>query len=187
MRKKRFIIFLVFFMSVLVTKTYAEGSGNLLDDELGLFGFSLLNNGLFLVPPLLWNIVFAAKLPGTYYQGTVPGALTVVENILRAATMLYPVFIPIDTGSPGFYAGLATYSVGLALYYGSWAIQMSPNLAELQNNIFFKLAPAYTPIIWLIGIGIMSGSNILPALSTFFLATHVGEYLFRFDIVHIRY
>jgi len=33
----------------------------------------------------------------------------------------------------------------------------------------------------------MAGSNILPALSTAFIATHVGEYLFRFDILHVRY
>ena len=159
----------------------------MLDDELELFGFSLLNNGLFLIPPLLWNIVFATKLPKTYYEGTAPAALTVVENVFRTATMLYPVFIPVDTDNPGFYAGLATYSIGLALYFGSWSIMMFSERDDLKQNAFIKLAPAYTPIIWLIGISLMSGSTILPILSTGFIATHVVEYLFRFDIVHIRY
>jgi len=59
---------------------------------------------------------------------------------------------------------------------------------ELSKTNFSRLLPATTPIIWLVGIGMMSQAPICySALSTGFVSAHVGEYLFRFNIIEIKF
>ena len=183
-RSRMLIVVLILLSS---TQAYPQVTSTCLNDELQLFNLALLNNGLFLIPPLLWNVVFASKLPEMYSEGSVPGPLLVTENILRFAAMMYPVFIPIDVDNNLFQAGLITYSVGTVLYFTSWSIMMFSKNEKVKNLPLVKLAPAYTPLVWLLGIGMMSDSALYPFLSTAFIGTHVGEYLFRFNVLTIKY
>jgi hypothetical protein len=180
-------ILMLFFLIYFCTNIHSQDNSNLITNELQLYDLTLLNNGLFLIPPLLWNVIFASKLPSIYSEGTVPGPLLWTENILRFSTMIYPIFIPINTNNENFEIGLITYSIGIALYFTSWSIMMFSDNEKAKNSIFIKLAPAYTPLIWLLGISIMSDSTLYPILSTGFIGTHVGEYLYRFNILTIKY
>lgn len=157
-------------------------------EEWDHFGFSLANHGLFLVPPLAWNLVFLSRIPGYYSQGSVPPALEFTENILRVATFAAPWFVPIDTAAPLFFPGLTVYSVGLGAYFASWILLMAFPDLEVSQNRLVRLLPAVTPLIWLVGIGMMAGAPLsYGLLSSAFVATHVGEYAFRFELIRYQF
>lgn len=152
------------------------------------FGFSLANHGLFLVPPLVWNLVFLSRTPEYYSQGSVPPALEFTENVLRLATFVAPWFVPIDPSAPLFYPGLTVYSVGLGAYFASWVLLMAFPDLEVSQNRLVRLLPAVTPLVWLVGMGMMAGAPVsYGLLSSAFVATHVGEYAFRFELIHHKF
>lgn len=155
--------------------------------EVSLFSLSALSNGLFLVPPLAFNLVLTSRLPSLYSEGNAPAPLLAVEGILRAAVFAYPFLIPIDPDKRYFEVGLATYAVGISLYFASWAFMILSRDENLKRSPVFSLAPAYTPLVWLAGIAFMSGSALYPALSLAFVGTHVGEYAYRFSLFTARY
>ena len=186
LKQKLFILSIFTFISILSLPIFAESYD--IKQEFQNFDFSLLNNGLFILPPLIWNIVFINKTPAYYSLGSAPKTLQISENVLRSATFILPFFIPINTDSQFFYPGLAVYSVGLGLYFSSWLLLMYfPELGISQKNIT-RLTPALTPIIWLVGIGLMSQAPLsYSALATGFVCTHTGEYLYRFNIIDYKY
>ena len=87
--------------------------------------------------------------------------------------MMYPALLPIDINSTHFKSGLA-------IYFGSWAYLMKYPEAELSQTVFMRFAPAYTPIIWLTGMSLMSDSKIQFILSLVFIALHCTEYMYRY-------
>ncbi|GEM_PF-2855978 len=176
------------FVFIIIINTSLFCESNIINQEFQNFGFSLLNNGLFILPPLIWNIVFIAKTPTYYSLGSAPKSLIIAENILRTATFISPFFVPININHAFFNPGLVVFSVGLGLYFSSWLLLMYfPELEISQKNIT-RLLPALTPIIWLVGIGLMSQAPIsYSILATGFICTHIGEYLFRFNIIDYNY
>ncbi len=80
--------------------------------------------------------------------------------------MMYPALIPIDIDNIHFKSGLA-------IYFGSWAYLMKLPKAELSQTTFMRFVPAYTPIIWLTGMSLMSGSKIQFILSFIFIALNI--------------
>jgi hypothetical protein len=182
------LIKLSIILVLIAVNAFAFTEPNALIKEFENFDFSLLNNGLFIIPPLLWNLAFIKKTPSYYSYGNAPSALLITENILRVATFITPFFIPINTEHDLFYPGLTVYSIGLGVYFSSWLLLMYFPDLELSKNKFMRLIPAITPIIWLVGIGVMSEIPIIySTLSTGFVSTHVGEYLFRFNIIRIKF
>ncbi|MFH2114370.1 MAG: hypothetical protein ABIJ86_07680 [Spirochaetota bacterium] len=179
---------LLIILGLVIINSMAFAESSSLSQEFHHFDFSLLNNGLFILPPLIWNIAFISKTPTYYSSGSAPSALLVTENILRAATFIAPFFIPINNGHKLFYPGLTVYSIGLGVYFSSWLLLMyAPDLKICTSKIM-RLMPAITPVFWLVGIGMMAETPVsYSLLSTGFLTTHVGEYLFRFNIIDIHY
>jgi hypothetical protein len=56
--------------------------------------------------------------------------------------------------------GLGLYLTGLLIYFASWAVLIVfPQCAWSTSEIGF-MAPAYTPIVWLAGIGLI-GTELL--------------------------
>jgi hypothetical protein len=159
----------------------------MVEQEFQNFGLSLVNNGLFILPPLLWNIAFASRTPSYYSSGSAPIALLIAENILRAITLVSPFAIPIQTNHHLFYPGLTVYSIGLAMYFSSWLLLMYFPDSAISKKVITRLLPAFTPLVWLIGIGLMSQApSSFSVLSTAFIGTHGGEYLCRLDIIKLR-
>jgi hypothetical protein len=68
--------------------------------------------------------------------------------------------------------GLLLYVAGVLLYFAAWIVLMYlPNTAW-SNSILGLLAPAYTPLFWLIGSGFIGNSlffNILYRRWLYFL------------------
>ncbi len=175
-------------IGLIVFNTLIFAESNTLSREFQHFDFSLVNNGLFILPPMIWNIAFISKTPSYYSSGSAPPALLAAENILRATTFITPFFIPVTIEHELFFPGLTVYSVGLGVYFSSWLLLMYFPELKISSTKIMRLMPAITPIIWLVGIGMMSEMPIsYSALSTGFITAHVGEYLFRFNIIDIKY
>jgi len=112
----------------------------------------------------------------------IPKEISLPENILRMTVMILPVFMRLGISTPSQKLGLALYLTGLLAYFASWTVLIvSPQCAWSTSGIGF-MAPAYTPIVWLLGIGMIGDEFFLPgvafkpwmywALSALFLVFH---------------
>jgi hypothetical protein len=146
----------------------------------------LCNCFLLLLPVLVFNLLLAKKLPAAYqadvFWSNIPQAISVPENLLRMAVMMLPVFMVLQLSRPSQKLGLALYLFGLAVYFASWTILIaSPQSAWSRSAVGF-MAPAFTPAIWLCGIGLIGDrlqSSAVPykpwmywTVSAFFLLFH---------------
>lgn len=139
-----------------------------------------------LVPILVFNFLFTHQLPAAYqmevFWKDIPKTISLPENLLRALVMILPVFMRLRISTPTQKIGLGLYLTGLLVYFASWAVLIVfPQCAWSRSEIGF-MAPACTPIVWLIGIGLIGDELLLArvrfkpwiywALSVFFLAFH---------------
>jgi hypothetical protein len=138
-----------------------------------------------LLPVLLWNGLLARRLPKPYrrdeFWRDIPGWVGAGENTFRIAILILPFLMPIRMATSGQRAGFVVYGIGLALYCLAWVVQIrSPHSAWSVSRLGF-LAPAFTPAIWLMGLGLIGDSLYLPvpyscwvyiALSAAFLVFH---------------
>ena len=128
----------------------------------------LTNCFLLTLPILVWNILLAHKLPKAFqpdiFWKDIPAFLTVCENISRvlifALTLLMPLFIHNSRQKRGF----ALYITGTLLYFVSWLILIYLPESNWSNTLAGFMAPAYTPFLWLAGIGLVSGEPYLGRL-----------------------
>jgi hypothetical protein len=146
----------------------------------------IVNGFLLVLPLLLFNVAFAGRLPSGYQPAAwnaVPSLVSVPETILRLPTFLLPLLLPISLDSPGQGVGMVLYLVGVCAYLASWAVQiLRPNAAWSMSAAGF-LAPAYTPALWLAGIGLIGARPLTPHLrylpwiflgtAALFLAFHI--------------
>jgi hypothetical protein len=100
-----------------------------------------------------------SRLPRAYstevFSFNIPGVLSKTENVLRFLVVAVPFFAPLELISSAQKIGLATFSVGLTIYFISWfPLIIVPNSAWSRSAAGF-LAPAYTPIVWLIGLALL--------------------------------
>lgn len=121
----------------------------------------LLNGFVLVIPILIFNILFTSKLPkefsSDHFDEGIPPALLMSENILRGLVMFLPLLMPLRFESTGQKIGLLLYVAGALIYFLSWILLM--RFPQLVSNWFAFAAPAYTPLLWLIGIGLI-GSHL---------------------------
>ena len=119
----------------------------------------MMNCFIPLIPILAWNIVFASKLPSAYkpqsFDKDIPTFTVVGENIFRTIIFILPLFFKIGIENSMQRVGGIIFLVGVVLYFASWLMLIySPDSRWSKNAIGFS-APAFTPIIWLIGLSFM--------------------------------
>ncbi|PJZ23893.1 hypothetical protein CH352_18850 [Leptospira hartskeerlii] len=100
------------------------------------------------------------KLPPAYqaseFNGNIPVSVLIGENIFRTIIFVLPLFLKFDWEFGKSKIGLITYGIGSCLYYLSWlALIFLPNSVWSLSLIGF-IAPAYTPIVWLVGISFIA-------------------------------
>ena len=112
---------------------------------------------ILVIPIFLWNILFAASLPRGYsmefFWEDIPPIIGITENVLRIVVFFLPLLMPLTIKSTGQKIGLGIYLVGLAIYFLSWIMQIYYPDSTWSGSLLGFLAPAYTTIIWFIGIG----------------------------------
>jgi len=152
---------------------------SLLNHEISPVGISLVNNFLFYVPPLAWNLIFQ-QIPMGYFPGSAPLWLVISENIFRYAAMGYSALLPVNTKHDLFLSGLAVYTVGMLSYFASWLVLSYLPDSPAAQSLVLRLAPAYLPLVWLGGMSMMAESPLLMVLSTLFVGFHVTDFATRY-------
>lgn len=129
----------------------------------------VFKNGFWLMlPAFLLLFLLAEKLPTAFqpeiFWREIPRIISLPESLLRVVVFALPAFMVLrfKRGQPR--VGWALYSLGTALYIASWmALIITPESMWSQSAAGF-LAPAYTPLIWLIGVGLIGEQLYWPNL-----------------------
>ena len=140
---------------------------------------------LLTIPILVWNIVMANKLPEDFQSETfwkdIPTFLTYGENISRIVVFMLTLLMPLSISTITQKKGLVLYAGGTMLYFASWLILIYFPDSEWSKNVIGFMAPAYTPLIWLTGIGLIGNSFYfnLPYRRWFFISTSIIFLMFH--------
>jgi hypothetical protein len=128
----------------------------------GLIKKYSLNCFLLTIPILIWNIVFTNKLPKDFqaevFWNDIPVFLTYGEKISRMIVFLITFLMPLHILTITQKRGFLLYIGGTILYYTSWLFLIYFPDSEWSNHVIGFMAPAYTPLIWLSGIGLIGNS-----------------------------
>lgn len=146
----------------------------------------LTNCFWLLVPILIFNMLLAHQLPAAYqtdvFWKNIPKTITFPENLLRTLVMILPAFMRLSVSTKSQKLGLLIYATGVLIYFASWTILIVSPRCAWSMGFFGFLAPAFTPIVWLVGIGLIGDELQFPrvpfrpwvywTLSALFLVFH---------------
>ena len=122
----------------------------------------VFNCFLLTIPILVWDYLFTDKLPKAVqsenFRKEIPVYIIQFENISRLLMFVMISFMTIRIVKPIQKKGLVLYILGTLLYFASWLILMYLPNSEWSKSVLGLLAPAYTPLFWLIGIGLIGFS-----------------------------
>lgn len=147
--------------------------------------YYLSNCFLLLLPLLLWNLIFFNDLPKAYYSETfqkdIPDWISYSENILRILVFGLPTIMIFSLKTRSQKIGFGIYLIGTLIYFLSWiAMICYPQSAWATSQIGF-MAPAYTTIIWFVGIGLIGTQSYfrIPKLSLIYILLAVLFVIFH--------
>jgi hypothetical protein len=114
---------------------------------------------LLTIPVLLWDYIFTDKLPKAFqpeiFWKDIPSFITYGENISRLMMFIFISFMPLTVVTSKQRWGMLLYVAGTLLYFTAWVILIYFPNTIWSNSVPGLLAPAYTPLFWLIGIGLI--------------------------------
>ena len=114
-----------------------------------------LNNCFLLfIPILLFNILFFKKLP-SHYLKNITHPIIIMETITRIITIAFSIIMIINIQNKIEKIGIIIYIIGIIIYFTSYFIEIYASNLLFGRNIIFILAPYWTSVIWLIGIGLV--------------------------------
>ena len=126
---------------------------------MGLLRKILSNGYAAILPILIWNILLTEKLPAAYdsilFNSNIPFSIVVGENIFRSIIFFLPLFFRLNITSSLNKKGLIIFLFGVAVYFSSWLVLIYAPNTDWSNSILGFTAPAYTPIIWLVGLSLL--------------------------------
>jgi len=115
-----------------------------------------------MLPIMIWNIALTNKLPQEFqpeiFWNEVPAWLKYAENISRIFIFVLTILMPLRISESIQKRGLLLYIGGTLLYFASWLLLIYLPDSGWSNSIFGFMAPAYTPLLWLTGIGLIGDS-----------------------------
>ena len=121
-----------------------------------------LNCFILTIPILIWNIVLTNKLPKDFqpdiFWKEIPDFLTYAENISRTMVFIFTLLMPLSISTLEQKQGLILYVGGVILYFVSWLVLIYFPESIWSSNVFGFMAPGYTPLLWLIGIGLIGNA-----------------------------
>jgi hypothetical protein len=146
----------------------------------------VLSCGVLTVPILVWNVVCTRFLPpalaSNEFSRAIPPLVTYGENTLRIVVMILPFLMPLKVATAGQRRGLLLFTVGAVFYVLAWVPLMIAPQSGWSTSWLGFVAPAYTPIVWLTGLGLVGRRLYVPspyrrwmyvALACGFVAFHV--------------
>lgn len=145
--------------------------------------------GVLTLPILVWNVALTRCLPpalaGPEFSRDIPRLVTYGENTLRSAVMVLPFLMPLELVTAGQRRGVRLFVIGMIVYFLLWVpLMVAPHSAWSTHWLGF-VAPAYTPLLWLIGLGLtgrrfygpwhINPSLAYVVLACAFVAVHVAH------------
>lgn len=122
----------------------------------------LFNCFLLLIPILLWNVILAKQLPQAFqsdiFWDQIPLLVQYGENISRIIVFGLTCFMPLQIVPATAKKGIWLYIVGTVVYFGSWTLLIYFPTSQWSKSWWGFVAPAYTPLLWLLGIGLLGRS-----------------------------
>ncbi len=119
----------------------------------------LLNCFLLLIPLFLWNIILVGYLPETYspeiFWKDIPIWIGYSENILRIVVFAIPAIMIFSLQTRLQKIGFRIYLAGIFIYFLSWIFVIIYPQSNWTTNLIGFMAPAYTSLIFLVGIGLI--------------------------------
>ena len=114
----------------------------------------MYNCFLFFIPILIFNILFFKKLP-SYYLKNISHPIIKAETITRIITIAFSMIMAINIQNKAGKIGLIIYIIGIIIYFSSYFIEIYFPNTIFSKKLIFILAPYWTSVIWLIGIGLL--------------------------------
>ena len=108
----------------------------------------------FFLPVIIFNIIITKHLP-EFYLKNISHPIVIIEMIVRMITILFSAIMMISLDNKTGNIGLVVYIVGVLIYFVSYIIVIKVPIVSFHNNLFIILAPYWTSILWLIGIGLL--------------------------------
>ena len=108
----------------------------------------------FFIPVIVFNIVFTKYLP-EFYLKNIKHPIVTIETIARIMTIVFSVIMAIKLDNKIGKAGLIIYIIGVLIYFCSYLIVIKIPAISFHNNFIVLLAPYWTSVLWLIGIGLL--------------------------------
>ncbi|BDS11537.1 hypothetical protein [Aureispira anguillae] len=140
---------------------------------------------LLLIPLFLWNIILVGYLPKAYspdiFWKDIPNWIGYSENILRLLVFVVPALMIFSLKTRLQKIGFGIYWVGMVIYFLSWISVILYPQSDWTTSLIGFMAPAYTTIIFFVGIGFIGNKSFLKCsnmsliyivLSTLFVIFH---------------
>lgn len=145
----------------------------------------LLNGAWLLVPLLLWNLLLAGSLQqkGFHNDHLVPTWLLWLEHALRLVIFASPLWLPLKVRGAQGRVGLGLYIVGTLVYCASWLPLLLAPTSPWSQSVIGILGPALTPLVWLLGIGLLGRSWPYALGTCLFTIVHVVHQLIAFEFL----
>jgi hypothetical protein len=129
----------------------------------------IFNCFILLIPVVIWNIALYDYLPFQYQENVfwkdIPDVVSYGEKISRVIVFALPLFMVLAIKSRRQKIGLIIYLLGIITYFSSWICVINSPTSAWSLSIIGFLAPAYTTLIWFIGIGLIGNVTFLRARS----------------------
>ena len=108
----------------------------------------------FFMPVIVFNIIFTKYLP-EFYLRKINHPVVTMETIARIVTIVFSVIMAIRMDNKIGKIGLVVYIIGVLVYFCSYFVVIKITAVSFHNNYIVLLAPYWTSVLWLIGIGLV--------------------------------
>jgi len=108
---------------------------------------------LLFIPILLFNILFFKKLP-SHYLKNISNPIIKMETIIRIILIAFSMIMAVNIQNKIEKIGIIIYIIGIIIYFTSYFIEIYASNSLFGRNLIFILAPYWTSVIWLTGIGL---------------------------------
>jgi hypothetical protein len=106
------------------------------------------------MPVIIFNIILTKYLP-EFYLKNISHPIIKMETIARIITIAFSVIMEIKPDNKIGKIGLVIYIIGVLVYFCSYFVVIKIPAISFHNNFIVLLAPYWTSVLWLIGIGLL--------------------------------
>ena len=148
----------------------------------------VLSCGLLTIPILVWNMAFTGFLPPALgsqeFWRDIPPMVTYGENLLRLIVLILPFLMPLDLRMVSQRRGLTLFTVGMVLYFLAWLALILFPQSQWSLSWTGFLAPAYTPLLWLAGLGLIGRRLYWPGPYRWWMYLWLAAGFTAFHVAH---